>query len=113
MMPMRTTSSGSDRTDMVDRVSLFAEVVQGAWVGEANLAAAADLDEALGDQVGEGARDGLDGEAEVVGDVLARERQLEGLAGVGARGEVHEEARHPLARGAAAEGEHEILAALQ
>ncbi|MEI9891828.1 MAG: hypothetical protein WDN45_16295 [Caulobacteraceae bacterium] len=63
-------------------------------------------------ELGEGARHGLDGQAEIIRDVLARHRQVEGVA-ADALAEIQEEGGQPFAGGVTAEQEHVRLGALK
>lgn len=78
------------------------EGAEGRGIAELDPSGRGEFDQALVAQPGQGAADGLNGQAEVVGDVGAghRQRDLRGLGGI-APGE--KEGGHPLAGGLAAE----------
>jgi hypothetical protein len=64
-------------------------------------------------ELGEGARHGLDGQAQIVGHVLAAHGHVEQGLGARALGQVQQQGGDAFAGGAAAQHQHVVLAAAQ
>src|SRR5258708_926287 len=85
------------------------EALQLRPIAQADAAAARQLDRGLAFELGERAGNGLDGQTEIVGNVLPRHRQVEGTLRRGAVGHLKKEARYALLGVLAAEEQHMIL----
>src|SRR3954447_8702315 len=114
-----TESMPSDITSFARMTTSFAlrsdaQPSESRLVGEDDgPAGAGQPDQAVAHHLRQGAGHGLDGQAEMVGDVGALHRQL-GLVGIGATGgNLEQEARHLLERVLAAEQDHMIVRALE
>ncbi len=84
----------------------FGDRLEAGGVEEAHVVRAGEVDAALPAEIGEDAADGLGGQAEIVGDVGSRHRQVDAVGGgaetFGSRRRRFEEAGDALARGLAA-----------